>query len=385
MARPPLPVGQHGSISYRGVGTKLVRAACYVRDADGRRREVTAQGTSKDNARARLLAKIDGRSGFGAELSATSTIGQVAAVWLDEIDRAVAGGHRAPNTARIYRGAFTGHVEPGVGALRIREATAARLDAFLVTMRSRHGAGITKTVRTVLNGILGHAVRRGAATANPMRDVARVPGQRRRRMSRAMTSVERDAWLAAMEADEIAVRHDLPDLTRIMLATGVRIGECLGILLDEVDIDSKSLVIEWKIDRVKGVGLVRGPTKSAAGDRTLRLPGWAVDVLARRGDARAWRGPLFPDRRGGWRDPSNTAASLREARDRAGFDWVTSHVFRRTVATVMDEAGMSAREIADQLGHSKVSMTQDVYLGRKAVGGGAAVALEGVFDSQCAE
>jgi integrase len=50
------------------------------------------------------------------------------------------------------------------------------------------------------------------------------------------------------------------------------------------------------------------------------------------------------------RDPSNTTADLRQALDRAGFDWVTSHTFRKTVATWMDEAGMSARQIADHLG-----------------------------------
>ncbi|MDQ3763384.1 MAG: hypothetical protein M3460_17680 [Actinomycetota bacterium] len=31
---------------------------------------------------------------------------------------------------------------------------------------------------------------------------------------------------------------------------------------------------------------------------------------------------------------------------------VTSHVFRKTAATLLDEAGVSARKIADQLGHS---------------------------------
>jgi integrase len=45
---------------------------------------------------------------------------------------------------------------------------------------------------------------------------------------------------------------------------------------------------------------------------------------------------------------------------------VTPHVFRKTCATILDEAGLTARMIADQLGHSRPSMTQDVYMGRKA-------------------
>ena len=68
--------------------------------------------------------------------------------------------------------------------------------------------------------------------------------------------------------------------------------------------------------------------------------------------------PLFPDSVGGWRDPSNTSRDLRTARGTAGFAWVTSHVFRKTCATILDEAGMSARDIAYQLGHSRPSMTQ---------------------------
>ncbi|WP_228501809.1 site-specific integrase [Nocardioides agariphilus] len=39
---------------------------------------------------------------------------------------------------------------------------------------------------------------------------------------------------------------------------------------------------------------------------------------------------------------------------------MTSHAFRKTAATIVDEAALSARLIADQLGHIRPSMTQDV-------------------------
>ncbi len=82
----------------------------------------------------------------------------------------------------------------------------------------------------------------------------------------------------------------------------------------------------------------------------------------------------------GWRlgriDKQITRRDVRAALDRAGFDWVTSHSFRKTTATMLDEAGLSARMIADQLGHARPSMTQDVYMGRKAVDARVAEALE---------
>jgi len=63
----------------------------------------------------------------------------------------------------------------------------------------------------------------------------------------------------------------------------------------------------------------------------------------------------------------------------AGFDGVTSHYFRKTVATLMDEAGLSARAAADQLGHAKPSLTTDIYMGRRKRATGAAEVLEDLF------
>jgi integrase len=74
---------------------------------------------------------------------------------------------------------------------------------------------------------------------------------------------------------------------------------------------------------------------------------------------------VFPSQLGKLRDRSNTATDLRDVLDPLGSDWVTSHTFRKTAATLLDEGGLTVREIADQLGHANVSMTQNVYFGRR--------------------
>ena len=53
-----------------------------------------------------------------------------------------------------------------------------------------------------------------------------------------------------------------------------------------------------------------------------------------------------------------------------------THTYRKTVATLLDGSGASARMIADQLGHSGVSMTQYVYLGHRAANAWKVAALE---------
>ncbi|HEX5403516.1 MAG TPA: site-specific integrase [Pseudonocardiaceae bacterium] len=250
----------------------------------------------------------------------------------------------------------------------------APLDRFLITVRRSTGLATAKTARSVISGVIGLAVRHGALSSNPVRDTSPLEAGRKKG-PRALTTEEREQWFAQLDADQVAVRKDLPDLCRFMLATGVRIGEALGVYWSDVDMDTATVRIDHTVLRVKGEGLRRSPTKTAAGERTLPLPSWVVSILRER--ARGEDGPVFADALGGLRDPSNTMADLREARGTDGFAWVTSHVFRKTAATILDEAGLTARLIADQLGHSKPSMTQDVYLGRKVVSPATAAALEG--------
>lgn len=162
-----------------------------------------------------------------------------------------------------------------------------------------------------------------------------------------------------------------------MLATGVRIGEALAAVWSDVDLVGGHVTISSTIIRVKGEGLLRKSTKSKAGIRTLALPISAVAMLRARFKTGAkLHQPLFPDTRGGFRDPANVRRELRDARGTGALSWVTSHAFRKTAATILDDAALTARAVADQLGHARPSMTQDVYLGRGSVSPAAAQALE---------
>ena len=67
---------------------------------------------------------------------------------------------------------------------------------------------------------------------------------------------------------------------------------------------------------------------------------------------------IFPSTAGTLRDPKNFGKQSRTAREELGVPEVTTHSFRKTVATLIDDEGLSARIGADHLGHSKVSMTQ---------------------------
>jgi integrase len=212
-------------------------------------------------------------------------------------------------------------------------------------------------------------VRHGAITHNPVRDTLPIPCPHRQ--VRALTTSEACDLQARLRADPQAFRLDLPDLAQFMLGTGVRIGEATAVRAAVLDLDAGTVHINATVVRVPGVGLQLQPrTKTPASQRILTLPKPVADTLRNRRLSGARTGPagvVFPSPTGQLRDPSNTQADLRTALDRIGYPWVTSHTFRKTVASRLDDAGLSIRHIADQLGHARPSTTLDHYLGRRAI------------------
>jgi integrase len=133
-----------------------------------------------------------------------------------------------------------------------------------------------------------------------------------------------------------------------------------------------------KAAMVDRVCLLEERPQTNAGWRVIAVPPNVVKILQRRMRTTKLRTEvaIFPSPIGRVRDSSNTAADLRRSLDDAGFDWVSSHTFRKTVATRLDGAGLSARAIGDHLGHAQPSMTQDVYMGRRVASSDAANVLD---------
>jgi integrase len=314
------------------------------------------------------------------DVPADSTFTKAGELWLEEIRAMSEAGQRSPGTLDTYRSIYKTHVEPALGSLRLREITTPVVDRALSAIKKKSPSR-ARTAKIVVSGVMRLAARHGAVTVNPVREVGRIEGAPKRR-PKALTAQEREQWLAAVESNPEAREWDLPDLTRMMLATGCRIGECLGIGWTEVDLDAAEVDIAWHLVRATGRGLLRVPsTKSGAkGERLVPLPGWAVTMLRRRREL-IGEGvePVFPDAVGGWRDPSNVRRVWRQVRDDAEMTGLVSHTLRKTVASFLDDAHVSTRKISDQLGHSKVSMTQDLYLGRRLTDRQTSEALEGMF------
>jgi integrase len=252
-----------------------------------------------------------------------------------------------------------------VGAVRVQEATPARIDAAIRSMRTAHGATMARQSKTILRGALQLAVMACVLSANPVRDVQAIKSNAQPKGATALTGEQLRELLAKLRSSACCEDHDLADPITLLIATGLRRSELLALRWVDFDAEAGTLTVTGKLVRATGHGLSRvDETKSAAGKRTLPVPQFAGDALKlRRG--RPFVGELsmiFPSTAGTWRDPNNFGKQWRTGREDLGVPDVTTHTFRKTVATLMDDAGLSPRVGADQLGHSKVSMTQDVYM-----------------------
>lgn len=368
VARPHLELGTHGRVRVYPDPAGY-RAVCLYRDWDGVTRQVQRQAKTRGAAeRALAVALRDrGRSGTGHEITPDTKMAVLAEKWFSELEG------KSPSTMQAYRDRLDRQVLPALGNVRVRELSVGLLDRHLAAVRASHGPALAKMTKSVISGMCSLACRHDAMKSNPCRDVARIPS-RPRRAPRSLTVEEVQAVRAWLSDDAKARERDLPELVAFMVATGLRIGEACAVSWPDVDLDAGTVTVRGTVLRVRGQGLVVSRPKSAAGERELELPSWCVALLRKRGPS---SGPVFAAPRSRTlRDPNNTRRDLREAFVAMGMSGVTSHAFRKTVATLMDEAGLSARSAADQLGHAKPSVTQDVYYGRKRRATGAAKVLE---------
>jgi integrase len=185
-----------------------------------------------------------------------------------------------------------------------------------------------------------------------------------------LTAEQLRELLPKLRASQFCRDYDLVDPITLLIATGLRESELLGLLWSDFNADDATLTVTGKVARPVGQGMQRyDTTKSEAGLRTLPLPRFAVDMLTARrhlpylGEQTV----IFPSTAGTLRDPNNFNTLWRRVRDDLGVPGVTTHSFRKSLATLIDDEGLSARIGADHLGHSNVSMTQDRYMSRGRV------------------
>ncbi len=363
MARPRTPISAWGTIHTVEVAPGKWRARARYRHDDGKLRQVQRFGASEAKATTALrLAMTTVQQSSVPEVKSRTRIRDLGERFI------VSKAGRAPVTVADYTRIVRKVIVPRIGDLAVSEATPDRLQRFLEVVAAENGPGAAKTARAVLSGMMGLAARSDAVRANPVRELASVASSTSTKGATAIPVDELPAVLAAVRGDKRLAAMDLVDLVEFVAGTGVRIGEACALRWEDVDLEAGTVDIR--------------KSKTEAGVRRITVPAGVLGML---GDRRLRGGPndvgvVFPTVRGRERDARGAAREWADARERlklpAGYSF---HSFRKTVATALDQAGLSARDVAEYLGHANPAITQSVYMSKTVGGRRAADALDSVM------
>ena len=292
-----------------------------------------------------------------ASVSATTALDGQVQGYLDHlaIERGVAA-----NTLSSYRRDLRRYVEhlSARGIDDLSKVTEADVSDFLVALR--RGDADTAPLAAVSAARALIAVRGlhrfAAAEGLTDLDVAAAvkPPTPSRRLPKSLSVDEVLALLEAAGGDSEA---DSPltlrnrALLELLYSTGARISEAVGLDLDDVDTEARSVLLRGKGGKHRLVPIGR-PAVSALDAYLVR---GRPDLLRRGRGTPA----IFLNVRGGRLSRQSAWQVLQDAAERAGITaGVSPHVLRHSFATHLLDGGADVRVVQELLGHASVTTTQ---------------------------
>lgn len=389
MSRSRLPIGTFGDVSYRVLASGHILARARYRDWDGQTRQVQASGPSRKTAELVLKQKLSERAVYQAgtaELTADSTFKQLAEYWLMDMDM---NPDLAEGTRQLYRWNMEHLVLPHFANLTLREIGVARCDLFIKQQRQT-SYNRAKQSRNVLRQAFSLAVRHEILPRSPMESIARIT--RPRTDPTALTPAEvnaiRDAiryWETGLNPSGPKPDGQLGAIVEVMLGTSARIGEVLAIRRRDIDVTSvrPTVRIAGTIICPRGAPPKRQDhPKTHKSRRTIAMPSFTAEAVRKRLATSVDSAPdslLFTSRNQTPLTPNNVSNKLRRVLAMADIVGVSPHMFRRTVATAVNENG-TIDLAAELLGHTDPRITMQHYVRRnEMVNPASADILERVF------
>jgi integrase len=369
MPRPRTPAGQLGTIQYTTLAEGRVRARSRIRDDSGASHPLKAVAATADAALELLQQRAAELStGFEQLLTVDSTIADACQVWLEEVrtSRRV-----EVSTLEGYQDSVRTIVIPACGGIMLRDLTVGRADRILQRILATRSISAARKARSALSLVCGTAVRQDVLSFNPIRDVQRLPSSPKRQSYLSPSQIETaralmHAWRAAPSDGPRPDSRRLEDGMDIMI---------LALRRTDVEITAKTptLLIAATLVTTRQDGMRRKPTpKRARQTRRVTLPSFTAAAVRRR-LASAGVEPdayLFATRTGRSYSVSNferllrsfvhdNENALREAN--IVVDEFTTHIFRRTAATLVEQAG-GITLASRLLGHASEAVTRANYV-----------------------
>ncbi|MBF5083098.1 tyrosine-type recombinase/integrase [Quadrisphaera sp. INWT6] len=376
---PPAVDGERPAHRCRG---SWAYALEHGRDSNGKRLQTTKGGFPTRAAAQKALQEVAHVLMTDVHVTGV-TVADYLSTWLT-------GKHALrPKTMALYEDVIRHYLVPGLGTVRLLDLRAHHLDRFYAaTTVGRRGTPLSpstiRRIHAVLRSALNTAVKRRLIPYNPADHIELAPENPKR--PRPWTADQSRRFLAHVSDDRLSA------LYRLLIATGMRRGEAIGLRWEDVDLDSAVLVVVQQITEVRGRSVVGAP-KTRRSSRLVSLDRATVAALrhhaARQaeeqrvwGDAWEGTGLVFTRENGSALRPEFVTRRFQALAEQAGLPVIRLHDLRHTSASLALRAGVPLKVVSERLGHSQTAITADLYTHvEEQVSRDAARRIAGVLDS----
>jgi integrase len=297
----------------------------------------------------------------GLEISSMDQLtGDFLARWLEDTVR----NSVRPKTYESYE-LNVRRLQPLIGSIRLGSLSPAHVQsAYGALLRSGLSARTIHHTHAVLHRALKQAVLWNMIARNPTEAASRPRPIRTEMKTLSESEVRR--LFEATEDDRLHA------LWVLLVTTGLRLGEALGLRWDDLDPESGRLVVRRALQRQRGNGLVFVEPKTGRSRRTVHLAAGTLDVLSehrqRQREARLLNGPAWQEGNlvfctviGRPLEGGQVSWRFRKALGVAGLPRIRLHDLRHTAATILLTRGVHPKVVQEMLGHSTITLTLDTY------------------------
>ena len=276
-------------------------------------------------------------------------------------------GEHKPKTIAFYNDTTKNIVEYFKG-YAIQKISATDIQKFIISLRTAKGYTpqyVHHHYRT-LNMIFDFAIKQERIIANPMDKVDK-PKLQKHKVD-ALSEEEAQAFFSALNNCPLNFRCML----HLLITTGIRRGECLGLKWRDID-ETRSLIrIERNVSYTKESGIVVSTPKTAASMRVIPIMSRTLALLLQLKEERQAEHPhtiiedsfIFPGDAGIFtpRSPSAITQRVKRFMKNNGFPDLSPHDLRHSCATLLLSSGADIKSVQEILGHTNASTTLNFYV-----------------------